>query len=185
MKMRLATIPGIAGLGLVLAVALAGCPCNPPDTVAFVDVERYMGKWYEISKYPVISERGLVGVTAEYTLLDDGSVRVVNAGFRGSFDGEASRIEGKATVADAETNAKLTVQFGPIPFSVFGPNYWIIDLGENYEHAVVSDRCRNTLWILSRTPQMDAQVYDEIVSWLAQNGFDTDWLELMPQPEHV
>lgn len=183
MKTKFAANTGLACLGALLLVGLTGCPCNPPQTVAFVDVERYMGKWYEIAKYPVIFERGLVGVTAEYTLRDDGTVRVVNGGFRGDFDGEASRIEGKATVADKETNAKLTVQFGPIPFSLFGPNYWIIDLGEGYEYAVVSDGCRSTLWILSRTPQMDAEIYDGIVSWLAESGFDTDRLELMPQPD--
>ncbi|HNT89284.1 MAG TPA: lipocalin family protein, partial [Candidatus Hydrogenedentes bacterium] len=128
-------------------------------------------------------ERGLVGVTAEYTLLEDGSVRVVNRGFRGTFDGDEARVVGKATVADPVTNAKLKVQFGPIPFAIFGPNYWIIGLGEEYEYALVSDRCRRTLWILSRTPQMDAQRYNDIVAWLAESGFDTDRLELMPQPE--
>lgn len=183
MKTIHTTIPGILGLALALSITLSGCCCNPPETVDFVDVEKYMGKWYEIAKYPVIFERGLVGVTAEYTLLDDGKVRVVNQGFRRDFDGDLSLIEGTAKVANRVTNAKLTVQFGPIPFSLFGSNYWIIGLDEDYEYAVVSDRCRNTLWILSRTPQMDSQVYDEIVFWLAQNGFDTDRLELMPQPE--
>jgi apolipoprotein D and lipocalin family protein len=183
MKTRTAAILGFVFLVVILMVSLAGCTCNPPETVASVDVQRYMGKWYEIAKYPVIFERGLVGVTAEYTLLDDGSVRVVNGGFRGALDGEVSRIEGKAVVADQSTNAKLTVQFGPIPFSLFGPNYWIIDLGENYEYAVVSDGCRKNLWVLSRTPQMDGQLYNKIVSWLAGSGFDTGQLELMPQPE--
>lgn len=185
MKRRLGLNVGPACLGALLVVGLGGCPCDPPETVAYVDVERYMGKWHEIAKYPVIFERGLVGVTAEYMLLDDGTVRVVNEGFRGDFDGELSLVEGKATVADPVTNAKLTVQFGPIPLSLFGPNYWIIDLGEDYEYAVVSDRCRGTLWILSRTPQMDAQLYDEIVAWLAQSGFDTERLDLMPQPEQT
>lgn len=180
---RFKSILGTMCLGLALTLALAGCPCNPPATVAFVDIQQYAGTWYEIAKYPVIFERGLVGVTAEYTLLDDGTVRVVNRGFRGDFDNAESSVEGKATIADPVTNAKLTVQFGPIPFGLFGPNYWIIALGEDYEYAVVSDGCRSTLWILSRTPQMDDQLYDEIVFWLAENGFDTQRLELMPQPE--
>lgn len=183
MKRRVFAVRVIAALGLLLTIAMTGCPCDPPETVEFVDVERYMGKWYEIAKYPVIFENGLVGVTAEYTLLDDGTVRVVNGGFRGDFNGAMSRIEGNATVADKETNAKLTVQFGPFPLSLFGSNYWIIALGENYEYAVVSDGCRGTLWILSRTPKMDAEVYDGIVSWLAESGFDTDRLESMPQPD--
>jgi len=173
---------GAICLAIALTTSLGGCPCNPPATAASVDVQRYMGTWYEIAKYPIIFERGLVGVTAEYSLRDDGAVRVVNGGFKGSFDGSKSTVEGKATVADTATNAKLTVQFGPIPFSLFGPNYWIIDLGENYEYAVVSSRCRNTLWILSRTPHMDSQVYDAIVSRLAAKGFDTQRLELTPQP---
>ncbi len=165
-----------------LATVATGCPCIPPETVSYVDLARYAGKWYEIAKYPVFFERGLVGVTAEYTLLGDGSVRVVNRGFRGTFDGPEARIEGKATVADSQTNAKLVVQFGPIPLNLLGPNYWIIDLGEDYEYAVVSDGCRSTLWILSRTPQMDEALYNDIVQRLAQRGFDIDRLEPMPQP---
>lgn len=167
---------------VTLTLALLGCPCVPPETVSYVDLSRYAGKWYEIAKYPVFFERGLVGVTAEYTLLADGSVRVINRGFRETFDGNESRIEGRATVADTRTNAKLVVQFGPIPLGIFGPNYWIIDLGENYEYAVVSDGCRSTLWILSRTPQMDPALYEDIVARLEQRGFDVTRLEPMPQP---
>ncbi|HOJ32865.1 MAG TPA: lipocalin family protein [Candidatus Hydrogenedentes bacterium] len=166
-----------------LAIVLSACACDPPDTVPFVDIARYMGKWYEIAKYPVFFEQGLVGVSAEYTLLDDGTVRVVNRGFRETFDGTEARIEGKATVADPTTNAKLTVQFGLIPLGFLGPNYWIIELGENYEYAVVSDRCKSTLWIFSRTPQMEPEVYEAIVSRLHTRGFDVERLELMPQPD--
>jgi len=184
MRNSLKTISTTAGLGILMAVSLSGCLCfNPPETVAYVDVPQYMGKWYEIAKYPVFFERGLVGVTAEYTLQDDGSVRVVNKGFEGSFDGEESVAEGRATVADTTTNAKLTVQFGPFPLGIFGPNYWIIDLGQQYEYAVLSDKCRRTLWILSRTPKMDSAVYDAIVARLGEAGFDTGKLEPMPQPE--
>jgi len=165
---------------------LQGCVCaNPPETVAAVDINRYMGIWYEISKYPFFFERGLVGVTAEYTLNADGTVQVVNRGFKETFDGELSEIVGKATVADKETNAKLTVQFGPFPVGIFGSNYWIIMLGDDYEYAVVSSKCRDTLWILSRTPQMDAEVYNGIVAELAARGFDTSKLEPMPQQPAV
>lgn len=163
-------------------VPLQGCVCaNPPETVDFVDVNRYMGVWYEIAKYPFFFERGLVGVTAEYALNEDGTVRVINRGFKESFDGELSEIVGKAKVADKETNAKLTVQFGPFPTGIFGSNYWIIMLGDDYEYAVVSSKCRDTLWILSRTPQMEEAVYNGIVADLAARGFDTSKLEPMPQ----
>jgi len=168
---------------MLLVVMLAGCPCNPPETAPYVEVERYMGKWYEIAKYPVLFERGLVGVTAEYSLRDDGTVRVVNKGFRGDFNGRETSIEGKAVIADRTTNAKLTVWFGPIPLGFLEPNYWIVGLGGDYDYAVVSDGCRGTLWILSRTPRMDPAKYNMIVSWLEDSGFDTSRLELMPQPE--
>lgn len=164
-------------------VLLPACACDPPDTVPFVDIARYMGKWYEIAKYPVFFEQGLVGVSAEYTLLDDGTVRVVNRGYRGTLNGAEARIEGKATVADPVTNAKLTVEFGPIPLGFLGSNYWIIELGDDYEYAVVSDRCKSTLWILSRTPQIAPEVYDAVVNRLSARGFDVERLELMPQPE--
>jgi len=168
---------------VLLIAGLAGCPCNPPDTVPYIEVERYLGKWYEIAKFPVIFERGLVGVTAEYSLRDDGTVRVVNRGFKGSFDGAESSIEGSAIIADRSTNAKLTVWFGPFSLAFLDPNYWIVACGGDYDYAVVSDGCRKTLWILSRTPQMNQGQYESIVTWLRDSGFDTDRLELMPQPQ--
>ncbi len=172
-------------MGAVFA-PLQGCACsNPPETVRFVDVNRYMGTWYEIAKYPFFFERGLVGVTAEYALNEDGTVRVINRGFKETFDGELSEIEGRAKIADKETNAKLTVQFGPFPVGIFGSNYWVIMLGIDYEYAVVSSKGRDTLWILSRTPQMKEAVYNDIVAELARRGFDTSKLEIMPQKPAV
>jgi apolipoprotein D and lipocalin family protein len=173
---------GRAMLAALAALGISGCSVDPPTTVSYVDVQKYMGKWYEIAKYPFIFECGLVGVTAEYSLNDDGTVKVVNKGFKKTLNGDVSSAEAKATVADTTTNAKLNVQFGPIPMNFLGPNYWIIDLGENYEYAVVSDRLRLTLWILCRTPQMDEAVYNEIVARLEGQGYDKSRLERMLQP---
>ena len=168
---------------VLCAVSFAGCkPSNPPDTVTFVDVQRYVGTWYEISRYPQFFERGLVGVTAEYALQDDGTVSVTNRGHKGSLDGPDSSIHGVATVVDATTNAKLSVKFDPFPASLFPGDYWIIELGDNYEYAVVSDPRRVTLWILSRTPQMKASDYDAIIASLTDKGFDTAKLEVTLQP---
>jgi apolipoprotein D and lipocalin family protein len=168
---------------VLCAAAFAGCkPSNPPETVAFVDVPRYMGTWYEIARYPQFFERGLVGVTAEYALQNDGTVSVTNRGFKNTLDGSTSSIHGVATVVDTATNAKLSVRFDPFPASLFPGDYWIIELGDNYEYAVVSDPRRTTLWILSRTPQLDAAVYDGIIASLDAKGFDTTKLELTLQP---
>ena len=189
--MMTAASSGIGRLSVAVAMlagflVLPGCPPkDPPQTMAYVDIARYMGLWYEIAKYPVFFERGLVGVTAEYTLEEDGRVRVKNRGFEGSFDGEPSLIEGYATVKDPESNAKLRIRFDPFPVCLFPADYWIIELDEDYEYAVVSSPERNVLWILSRTPVMDDAVYQGIVAGLAERGFDAERLEMMPQQESV
>lgn len=166
-----------------LAAVLSGCSAaqdnlaEPLETVEYVDVERYMGTWYEIAKYPNGFQRGCSAVTAEYALRDDGTVRVFNT-CRAS-DGETIKdtIEGFAAVADKATNAKLTVYF----FYPFGAPYWIIDLDENYQYAVVGDPSRTFLWILSRTPTLDTEIYDQILQCISEKGYDPARLELTPQ----
>jgi apolipoprotein D and lipocalin family protein len=165
------------------AILMLGCPAkNPPETVDDVDVERYMGTWYEIAKFPVFFERGLVGVTAEYALEDDGRIHVTNQGFKKSFDGKVSSIQGYAKIPDPEDPGKLRVRFNPFPARLFAADYWIVDLDEDYDYAVVSNPSRKVLWILSRTPSMDEAQYEEIVKHLEERGFDIERLERMPQP---
>ena len=146
-------------------------------TVEHVDVARYMGTWYEIAKFPQRFEKGLVGVTADYTLLPNGKVRVLNRGYKGDFNGKLQTAEGKARVVDTRTNAKLKVSF----FWPFAGNYWILELGKDYEYAVLGDESRKYLWILSRTPQMDEAVYTELLRRARDKGFDISKLEKNPQ----
>lgn len=170
-------------LSLPLAAATGGCGPNPTllteplNTVDYVDVERYMGVWYEIAKYPNGFQQGCAAVTAEYALRDDGTVRVFNT-CRGP-DGVTVRrtIEGFATVADKSTNAKLTVYF----FYPFGAPYWIIDLDDDYTYAVVGEPTRRFLWILSRTPTLEPALYEQILRRLQDMGYDLSRLELTPQ----
>jgi len=143
------------------------------ETVEHVDIERYMGTWYEIAKFPQRFEDGLVGITATYSLLPNGKVRVLNSGYVGDFNGKLRTAKGKAWVVDKKTNAKLKVSF----FWPFAGDYWIIELGKNYEYAVISENSRKYLWILSRTPQMDESVYEGIVQRLKQNAFDVSKIE--------
>jgi apolipoprotein D and lipocalin family protein len=172
----------VSSLLAVLAVASGCSTANPPAVAENVDLTRYAGKWYEIAKYPVIFQRGLVAVTADYTLRDDGKVTVFNRGLKNSFDGKESTISGVAAPADITSNAKLKLRFDPFPVSLFKADYWIIELGADYEYAVVSNPSKKYLWILSRTPHMDQPVYDGIVARLNAQGFETDKLELTPQP---
>ena len=146
-------------------------------TVDHVDIARYMGTWYEISRYTQHFERGLVAVTATYSILPNGKVRVVNQGHKNTINGKIKIANGKARVIDTVTNAKLKVTF----FWPFSGDYWIIDLGKNYEYAVVGHPKRTYLWVLSRTPVMDESVYNGILERLKAKGYDVSKLEKIPQ----
>ena len=148
-------------------------------TVEFVDVERYMGKWYEIAKFPQRFEDGLVGITATYSPLPNGKVRVLNSGYVGDFNGRLKTANGKAWVVDRKTNAKLKVSF----FWPFAGDYWIIELGKDYEYAVIGESTRQYLWILSRTPRMDEHLYEGILERLKESGFDISRIEMNPQDD--
>lgn len=171
----------IAAAGLGAVSLLVGCQTwfssSTLETAQAVEIERYMGTWYEIAKYPNAFEQGCFGVTADYTLRDDGSVRVIN--YCRSSDGMnvVRKIEGFATVADPTSNAKLTVFF----FYPFGAPYWILEVGESYQYAVVGDPTRSFLWILSRTPTLDEETYDGILERLPARGYDPGRLVPMVQ----
>jgi len=166
---------------LLAMVAIAGIPIaggcnafNPPlDVVEKVDLGSYTGRWYEISRYPNSFERGCVGVTADYSLRQDGRINVVNTCPEESLDGSVRTIEGIARVVDSSTNAKLAVTF----FGPFEGDYWILELGQDYEYAVVGEPSRRFLWILSREPTLDGNLYDDIVSRLPEKGYDPERLE--------
>ena len=147
------------------------------ETVERVDIEKYMGTWFEIAKLPQKFEKGLVGITATYSTLPNGKVRVLNAGYRRDFNGNTKTAEGRATVVDTKTNAKLKVSF----FWPFTGDYWILELGKDYEYAVVGEESRKYLWILSRTPQMDEAIYNDLLKRVQAKGFDVSKLEKNPQ----
>ena len=152
-------------------------PTEPLHTVANVDVTRYAGRWYEIASYPRRFQKGCHCTTAEYTMTDKGYLIVENRCNRGSVQGKESYIKGKAFVEKGSGNAKLKVQF----FFPFQAKYWIIDLAADYTYAVVSHPSRKYLWILSRTPKMDAEVYNGITARLKERGFDLSKLEMTVQ----
>jgi apolipoprotein D and lipocalin family protein len=161
---------------------LPGCviplESEPLQTVEFVDVDRYLGTWYEIARYPNFFERGCAGVTAEYSLRDDGRIRVVNRCREGSVDGPERVIEGRARIVEPETNAKLKVAF----FGPFEGDYWIIELDDAYQWAVVGEPGRRFLWILSRTPTLDEATYEDLMMRVAMQGYDPSRLVLTEQP---
>jgi apolipoprotein D and lipocalin family protein len=148
-------------------------------TVEHVNLERYLGTWYEIARFPQSFQKGCVASTANYTLRPDGLIDVLNTCRRETLEGEERSAKGLARVVDTETNAKLQVTF----FLFFWGDYWIIDLAEDYAWAVVGHPSRDYLWILSRTPQMDPEVYAGILGRLEAVGYETERLLVTPQIE--
>jgi len=138
-------------------------------TVPSVDLSRYLGTWYEIANFPQRFQRGCTASTAAYTLRADGDIDVVNRCRMDTPDGPEKIARGRARVVDKSTNAKLEVSF----FRPFWGDYWIVDLGANYEFAVVGHPSRDYLWILAREPRLDPLVYDAIVSRLTAQGYET------------
>ena len=169
-------------ISILFAAMLTTLGCMPLETVEYVDLEQYAGLWYEIARYPVPFDEDTVAVTAEYTLRDDGTVGVLNRGLVGDLNGPPTSIEGVARVEDPVSQSKLLVSFDRPGLELIEGNYWIIELAEDYSHAVVSDPFRFTLYILSRTPTMDPGMYDTLIQDLADRGFDPDRIELTPQP---
>jgi len=167
-------------LGVVLvgacAMARAAGGDAPLETVAGVDLNRYVGRWYEIAKYPNWFERKCErDVTATYATRADGKISVVNRCT--THEGKETESSGWAKVVDEKTNAKLKVTF----FWPFFGDYWILELGANYEYVVVGEPSRKYLWILSRTAKMDEAVYAGIAERLAAKGYDARKLERMRQ----
>lgn len=166
---------------LVLAALLAGCAGRHPPlpTVEYVDLDRYLGTWFEIARYPAPFQEGCVATSASYSPRERGGIRVVNRCAVEDFEGELREAEGRARVVDRSTNAKLKVTF----FWPFYGDYWVLGLGDDYDWALVGEPSRRYLWILSRTRQMEPALFDEIVGRLPALGYDAERLIITPQPE--
>ena len=147
---------------------------KPVKTVKYVDLKKYVGHWYEISKIPNRFQKQCVSnATAKYILDEDGDMKVVNSCT--DDEGELDVAEGVAKVVDKKSNAKLEVSFVSfLGIRPFWGDYWIIGLDENYKWAVIGTPDRKYGWVLGRTPQLDNVTVQKINSILKENGYDTE-----------
>jgi apolipoprotein D and lipocalin family protein len=176
------TIPfGIPAILVLMSMHVPGNDTQQKtlEVVSGIDLKRYAGTWYEIARYPNRFQHECTGnVTATYTLLDDGTISVVNRCRQSN--GEMKEASGKARrLSDDEPNSKLEVRFAPailsfLPF-VWG-NYWVIDLADDYSYAVIGEPNREYLWILARSPSMDADTYGKILDRITRQGYDVSKL---------
>lgn len=145
------------------------------STVKQLDVARFMGKWYEIARYEHRFEKGMSYVTAEYTLLSDGKIRVVNSGLK---DDKPKKIVGKARQPNpVEYPGRLEVSF----FLWFYSDYYILELGADYQYAVIGSSSDKYLWILCRKPEMSQRELDGILANLRKRGYDLSRLVYVEQ----
>lgn len=164
---------------LLFLLALFGC-VRIPDGVTAVkgfDVQRYLGTWYEIARLDHSFERGLVNVTATYSMNRDGSLRVVNRGFDPKL-GRWKEAVGKAHFVSGADEGRLRV-------SLFGPfygGYNIIGIDEkNYSYVLICGNSRDYLWILARQPELPDTVTESLVRQAKKLGFDTSALLFVQQ----
>lgn len=149
---------------------------QPLPTVQNVDVNRYMGTWYEVARFDNRFERGLVGVTATYSVINSKKIRVVNSGYKNTLQGKKSTARGFANVVGP---GQLKVFF----FWPFGGDYNIIALDTvDYQYALVGTVSREYLWVLSRTPKIKPETYTMLVNKAKELGFDISALIQVAQP---
>lgn len=166
-------------LFIIFFLWINGCASVPkkpsPElkVVPYVDLDRYLGKWYEIALYPNWFEEGCFRSTAFYEKLEAGKIKVTNQCRMHGSNGKLNEAIGIASITDDKTNARLKVQF----FWPFKGDYWIIGLDEDYQYAIVSEPDRQYLWILSRSPTMDDQMLEILKEKILSKGFDLTYLE--------
>jgi len=161
-------------LFIVIPFILAACTGKPDGVVAVTDFEldRYLGKWYEIARLDHSFERGLNNISAEYSLRDDGGVKVINSGYS-KEDNEWKQAEGKAYFVDSNDSGHLKVSF----FGPFYGSYVIFELDrKEYQYAFVSGPNTSYLWLLSRTSTVDQAILDRFKKRSQELGFDTSKL---------
>jgi len=154
----------------VVLVMLSGCVGIPEgiQPVNNFEVDRYLGKWYEIARLDHSFERGLNSVSAEYLVREDKGIKVINRGFD-SIKKEWQEAEGKAFFVDDNEMAYLKVSF----FGPFYGSYIVFELDDNYQYSFITSSNKSYLWFLSRTPHIDDKLKQHFLDQVTALGFDT------------
>jgi apolipoprotein D and lipocalin family protein len=170
-------------LVFLLVFLLTGCASSqfiddPLDTVTTLDLEKYLGQWYEIARFDSNFEKNIYGATAEYSLRNDGRVDVLNSGFKSSIDGPYTSIKAVAWRPDDNIPGALKVKF----FNLFSADYLVFGLDqENYQWALVGNNSRDFLWFLSRTSKLSEDTIEMMKKLALEQGYDLTDLYFVPQ----
>lgn len=183
MKKRNGAIIGM--LALISVFTMVSCAStefadDPLDLVGSLDLQRYLGRWYEVARFQHPFEKTLVGATAEYSMREDGRVTVLNSGFKKSLDGRYTSVQAVAWRPNENEPGALKVKF----FGLFTSDYLVFGLDEeNYQWALVGNNDRKFLWFLSRTPEVSDELLEQMKQIAESQGYDLSGLFLVPQKE--
>lgn len=173
---------------LCALLVVAGCarsqPADAPQTAGEVDLERYQGSWYELARLPMFFQRDCLRSEAQYRLQEDGSMAVTNR--CETYDGERKQAEGRAVPQQEGRTDRLWVRFDNW-FSQLLPgvakgHYWVLYVDDDYRHALVGSPDRENLWLLSRTPEVDAATRERMLEEARQRGYPLDELIWRGEP---
>lgn len=137
-----------------------------------LDIQKYLGTWHELARFDHKFERGLVGVTATYSMNTDGTIKVENKGYKDSLNGEKQIAIGKAKIPNPDIPAKLKVSF----FWIFYADYFILELDKEYQWAIIGSKSDDYVWILHRKPKVQEEEYRYLVSLATARGYNTSKL---------
>jgi apolipoprotein D and lipocalin family protein len=175
----------LSGFGIL---ALAGCSTlqkGPvgnsavPQPAKPVEVDRYLGRWYEMARYEAGFQKDCEAVTADYSLSGPGQIKVVNSCRKGALDGKATQATGKAKIVEGSNNTKLRVSF----FGPFYGDYWVLDRADDYSWAIVGEPSGRYLWLLHRKAAPGPDILAMISNRAAQLGYDIKQLRWTRQPQ--
>ena len=158
---------------------LSGCAGGQPPlaTVDYVDLDRFMGDWYVIANIPTFVEKGAYNAVETYEMNPDGSIETTFVFRKDGFDGERKEHNPTGFVKNTETNAEWGMQF----IWPFKAEYRIIYLSDDYTHTIIGRSARDYVWIMARSPQIDAEEYDAMLRLLDEVGYDVAKVQKVPQ----
>lgn len=179
---RTLTIAAVLLGGLAIGGCAALGPKHPvgnaavPQPARAVELERYLGRWYEVARYEQGFQKDCDGVTADYARRTDGGIDVLNACRKP--DGKLKQARGRAKVVDSASNAKLKVSF----FGPFYGDYWVLDHADDYSWSIVGEPSGRYLWLLTREASLAPAVRDALIARARALGYDTSMLRITQQP---
>jgi apolipoprotein D and lipocalin family protein len=159
-------------------LALAGCASQGPDmkTVDYVDLDKFMGRWYVIANIPTFLEKGAHNAVETYALNDDGTIATTFTFRDESFDGKLKEYNPKGFILD-ETNARWGMRFvWPIK-----ADYRIVYLDDEYSTTIIGRQARDFVWLMARTPEIAEDQYEELLAFIGDLGYDTSSVQRVPQ----